>query len=365
MIAAPYRIRLRSLEIRDFRGIQHLELDFEGPNGQALDLAVLAGTNGCGKTSVLEAILAFLGRGARNSQPISEGDVRFGAAEFQLRGEVDFAVPVPDGDSAAYVVRSSQPMDLGWASHGVRGPQAPTATASLAQLETEYYSAQRLPLLTDQLAQVAQITKGPRNEMLRLADLQNRLNSAYNRQLRSSARPSGAPVVVAPFVRMQRWWRHFNPTTDLDVIPRSNDPGSGDVVIVRDAGREVPLDITSLTMACALAPSRPDIPSMVTMDRLSSGQLGILAFAGPIIFRDQPPDIVLIDEPEQHLHVRWQREILGALRALSPATQYIIATHSEEILDSALSYERFLLGTDDDPRAALADSDARRAGDAE
>ncbi len=135
----------------------------------------------------------------------------------------------------------------------------------------------------------------------------------------------------------------------------SNDPGSGDEVVLRDATRTLPEDVTSLAMACELAPTRPDIPHLVPLDRLSSGQVALFAFAGPLVFRDAPADIVLIDEPEQHLHVQWHRQLLPALRELSPETQFLIATHSEDILDSALSYERFILVGDDDPRARLGD----------
>ncbi|AGP41258.1 hypothetical protein SCE1572_46270 [Sorangium cellulosum So0157-2] len=59
---------------------------------------------------------------------------------------------------------------------------------------------------------------------------------------------------------------------------------------------------------------------------------------------------------EQHLHVQWQRLLVPALRELSPTTQLIVATHSEAILDSALSYERFILVEDEDPRAKLRDA---------
>jgi predicted ATP-binding protein involved in virulence len=70
-----------------------------------------------------------------------------------------------------------------------------------------------------------------------------------------------------------------------------------------------------------------------------------------LVFADRVPDLVLIDEPEQHLHVSWQGAFLGALRALSPPTQFIVATHSPWVLDSVPSYERHELVTDDDPRA--------------
>ena len=135
----------------------------------------------------------------------------------------------------------------------------------------------------------------------------------------------------------------------------SNDPGSGAEVVLRDATKPIPDDVTSLAMARELAPVRPDIPRIVPLDRLSSGQVALFAFASPLVFRDAPADIVLIDEPEQHLHAPWHRKLLPALRELSPTTQFFVATHSEEILRSAASHERFVLAGDDDPRAALDD----------
>ena len=186
----------------------------------------------------------------------------------------------------------------------------------------------------------------PKHWML-LRELKRRLISARYRDLLAARKPGES----GPFARIQRFWERLNSDGRvLDVLPVDNDPGSGEEVVLREP-KVIPEDVTSLAMARRLAPSRPDIPRMVPLDRLSSGQLAIFAFAGPIVFRDQPADIVLIDEPEQHLHVQWQRFLLDALRELSPSTLFIVATHSEEILDSVLSYERFILVDDSDPRA--------------
>ena len=54
-------LAMTSLSIRDFRGINQLELDFSGPDGEPNGLVVLAGPNGCGKTAVLEAALIGAG----------------------------------------------------------------------------------------------------------------------------------------------------------------------------------------------------------------------------------------------------------------------------------------------------------------
>lgn len=86
---------------------------------------------------------------------------------------------------------------------------------------------------------------------------------------------------------------------------------------------------------------------------LTSGQLAIMKMAVPIACAPEPLDVVLIDEPELHLHLSIQARILAALRRLSPKSQFIVATNSEEILQMALSYERFIIVNDRDPRADI------------
>jgi len=49
----------------------------------------------------------------------------------------------------------------------------------------------------------------------------------------------------------------------------------------------------------------------------------------------QTPGVVLIDEPDAHLHPSWQREIGFALQRVFPNIQFIVATHSPFICQAA------------------------------
>lgn len=53
--------------------------------------------------------------------------------------------------------------------------------------------------------------------------------------------------------------------------------------------------------------------------------------------------IVLIDEIELHLHPRWQRQIIPALRNTFPNIQFIITTHSPQVLSEIKQNELFIL----------------------
>lgn len=47
--------------------------------------------------------------------------------------------------------------------------------------------------------------------------------------------------------------------------------------------------------------------------------------------------IVMIDEIEQHLHPGWQQRILPSIRKIFPNIQFIVATHSPEVLTTVKS----------------------------
>lgn len=47
--------------------------------------------------------------------------------------------------------------------------------------------------------------------------------------------------------------------------------------------------------------------------------------------------VVLIDEIDLHLHPRWQRVVLDGLRKVFPRLQFVVTTHSPQVLSSALN----------------------------
>ncbi len=63
---------------------------------------------------------------------------------------------------------------------------------------------------------------------------------------------------------------------------------------------------------------------------LSSGEKNILRLLVEAILTHR--DTLLIDEPELSLHVDWQRRLIATMQALNPDAQYILATHSPEIM---------------------------------
>ena len=81
-----------------------------------------------------------------------------------------------------------------------------------------------------------------------------------------------------------------------------------------------------------------------TFDGLSSGQKEIISTLFLVWEHTKNnPSVVFIDEPELHLNAQWHRIFVKDLVNLAPQNQYIMATHSEEIMDSVAEDRRVLL----------------------
>jgi predicted ATPase len=88
------------------------------------------------------------------------------------------------------------------------------------------------------------------------------------------------------------------------------------------------MDPESVSYAFAL---RKDSASpWLTPEMFSSGEREIVHFLLAMFALNVKDGVVLIDEPELHLHPRWQRIFLGLFRDLAPSrnNQFVITTHS-------------------------------------
>ncbi len=99
----------------------------------------------------------------------------------------------------------------------------------------------------------------------------------------------------------------------------------------------------------------------IPFTRLSSGFKKMMAIITDLAFRcitlnphlkgavlEKTEGVVLIDEIDSHLHPSWQRKIVGALKQTFPLVQFIVTTHSPQIVASAAQGEVIVLPEYDD-----------------
>jgi predicted ATPase len=309
----PPPIALTSLKIRDFRGIDSLELDFRGPDSQPNNLVVFAGPNGRGKTAVLEAALIAAGGRKLAVGPWGKRAVRKGAADYSIQAVFE------SGGTEVRIDDSSKSSDAEQ-SRGV---------------PFWYFSSWRAPEFVGAVG----VTVGRRGRRPAKND-HNRLLNVKQILTDAAAIEKFRPGQMEFEADYSRWekqintpWRRFNPGSEgffVD-LAESDTPGRGsfDVFLNSAEGQVLEVDI------------------------LSFGQLELFLFLAALVLNDDRKGLVFIDEPELHLDPQWHAPIIRTLMELQPRAQFIVATHSPEIYDAAMSYERHFLVPEDDPRAHI------------
>ena len=90
-----------------------------------------------------------------------------------------------------------------------------------------------------------------------------------------------------------------------------------------------------------------DQHGVLKVDQLSDGIRSVLAMIGDIAYRcyklnphlgldaaRQTRGVVMIDEVDMHLHPLWQQRVLEQLRQAFPGVQFIVTTHSPQVLST-------------------------------
>lgn len=115
-----------------------------------------------------------------------------------------------------------------------------------------------------------------------------------------------------------------------------------------------------------------DQNGVLKVEQLSDGIRSVLAMIGDIAYRcyklnphlgreaaRETRGVVLIDEIDMHLHPLWQQRVLGQLRDAFPNVQFIVTTHSPQVLTSVDASSVRLLMEETDPETGARGTVAR------
>ncbi len=325
------KARMLELQIENFRCIRQLLLDFENPKGDVSPVIVLGGPNGSGKTTVLEAGLLAANHAELALGPKGPASIRAGAEFGRIKAK--FQLPERPVWTEILFRPGADPERVWESEDGVRGKEQPFDVPCI------YFSSWRSPKLVGPLP----VTAG-RGGRLPSDTEYNRLWRAkqYVINAKAHARMGGESSRYDDIIeRLNETWGLFYRGRGqvFSVEPVSDDPETGfDVFLYSPGDRKVPVD------------------------SLSSGQLEIFTFSAWLLRANSEAGIIFIDEPELHLDPQWHAVIVRAIRKLRPESQIVVATHSPQVFDTALSFERRFLVSDEDPRTTTWNAVKTHAG---
>ena len=325
-------MQIKRFTLVNFRGIEKMELDFEGKQTVAL-----VGVNGVGKSSILDALAITLSNlTARmvgqpsKSRAISKDDIKLGTEYTRLQVEtklfekycVDWAIALNRKAGKHPSDRSSDLSRLNDVADGVE--------YGINQHEFEGGGAIELPL-----AVYYDVHRAVLDVPLRVRErLVNAIAEGYDDALGHGG---------ADFKRFFIWFRNQE---DLENENSRDTPGyrDSDLSVVRRA-------IETFTGFKDVRIRRKPALRMTVLKgdfefnvlQLSDGEKCLLAMVGDLARRLtllncevadplKGKGVVLIDELDLHLHPGWQRTVVANLEKTFPNCQFIITTHSPQIL---------------------------------
>ena len=321
-------MKLKSVEIENYRAIEHLRLPLDP------SLTVLHGDNTCGKTSVLSAIAVGLGV-VPTLLPDVSGTGFLKKDRRRLAPFVRVALTATDGIAwTRRMLHQSRPVE-----------------------STRKY--RRLVLLQEKLDSIVRADREGRPLDLPIVAFYNTDRAVLDTPKRVANVASGLPRYAAldgalsartNFRELFQWFyareyeelREQKNREDFDYQRK-------DLFAVRNAissmlhgvsSPHIELRPLGLSVSAKLESGRVET---LEIDQLSDGQRVVLALVADLAWRmaqgnphlDDPLSseaIVLIDEVELHLHPSWQQRILNDLRRTFPNAQFIVSTHSPQVL---------------------------------
>lgn len=317
-------LSVRTLTLRNFRGYEKFSTSIHS------HLTVLVGENGAGKTSILEAIAASLGP-FLTSMPEAKGRLlRKSDIRISTEGDSDYA-------QVSIETNSSLSWDL--SLRGVTKGSIPgIGHSALADFATEIVESNaELPLIAyygtnRTLASAGKVAIDPFEISSRYEGYDGALEARLNY---TSIKNWFSKIEVAELRIRDEKKQHdyIHPVKSLiiraiqRIVPNAKeisfDRNESDIRVQwsKISGEQVLLSLEQLSEG-----NRSMVSMTVDLVRrayqLNPESIDPLNVSG----------IVLIDEIELHLHPRWQQKVLDDLRSLFPNIQFIVSTHSPQVL---------------------------------
>lgn len=337
-------MKVNTLKLLNFRGIQDLSVEFTQRT------TAFVGVNGVGKSTVLDALAIALSQltwriiGHPNkSRPIALDDIRQGAdfarieISVELRGnEVQWAI-VTNRKKSNY----SDPLrksDLDALNAAVKA-----LNAEWEQVEFERQESHRLPISV-----YYDVNRAVLDVPMRVREkLANNPYEVYQDALDHSG---------ADFKRFFIWFRNFE---DAENELRTDNPS------FREGGLEAARNAIATFTGFSGVRVRRKPKMRMTVNKgseefnvlqLSDGERNMLALVGDMSRRlgvlnpglanpNEGFGVVLIDEIDLHLHPGWQREVVSNLEKTFPNCQFVISTHSPQVVGELQPESVMLLRT--------------------
>lgn len=344
-------MRLKTLRLKNFRRFADLNIDFHE------QLTVIVARNGQGKTTLLDAATIVLGTfvGAFDlgkANHIERSDARYFATMERVASEQQYPVEIEAHflQPTMHVLRQ------------LMGAKSKTTIKDASEL-TEYGKRLQIAMreFSDEpLPVIAYYGTG------RLWKAHKNMN---RKAVLSESRSMGYEDCLSPassFTQVQQWvakatygvrQQEEMPGYERSTLPAQleNIQQTVNSLLAEEGWRNFHYSFQHEELAM-YHPEHGILP----ISLLSDGVRAMISLAADLAWRCtklnpqfghkasiDSPGIVMIDEVDMHLHPQWQQRVIASLHRAFPKIQFIVTTHSPQVLSTVRRENIRLLGTNE------------------
>ena len=351
-------MRIEELYLQNFRGFRELKLTLPP------DLAVFIGSNGSGKSSILDSIAILLSIFIYELLPKKP----YKKLEFDLT-EDDININAHSTQESMRIVIESG-IKLSWDISRDRDQFKSTTKkkeinqyASDVHQELKYRPNLSIPLLVYYQTQRIVMNSASGKRVIRQPNQFDAYKSAFLNNIND-------------FKDFFDWFKEEEEYENEIRLRENNSFRNTNLEIVRKAieiflesfpnSQFVNLHIARVSGSKELSSHRLNSPSLVIekngenfkLDQLSDGEKTLLmivvdiarrlailnpSITNPYELLETGTGIILIDEIDLHLHPQWQRIVIPSFRKTFPNCQFIVTTHSPQVLSEVNRENVFIL----------------------
>jgi len=328
-------VQIKEIDIQNFRGIEKQTIELS-PN-----INVFVGVNGAGKSTILDAIAISLSwLVARIQKADTQG---LGISDESIRNGTEYATIQIKVSEANKIYQ--------WKNIEYKSGYPATQKSKLLELDNlaylyqeQYQKSKQLPMIVyypiNRVAKGIVGIKGSES-ISQLEVYDNALGTKAN------------------FQAFFEWFRLQDDITNEQYKQRHTYHNSELEHVIEAISKFTPeytnLRVTRIPKPHMLVEKSGET---ISLNQLSDGEKNMIAMIGDIARRlsmanpnlENPLEgdgIVMIDEVDLHLHPSWQRLIVAKLVEVFPNCQFIVTTHSPQILSHVKAESIFLLKHED------------------
>ncbi len=367
-------MKIQHLSIENYRGIKKLSLDLTAP------VAVFVGKNGAGKSSILDCLATLLSWYPARIRSPKESGSRLRQTDIQIGRKVA---------SARIVTDFEEDRKIEWSLSTARKGCGQSSQSQLKEL-TEEAQRQVVQMFSDPVESVADSLED-KAPLIVHYDV-NRAVLDIPLRIRGEI-DLGDPLIafdgaLGAGVNFRSFFSWYRQREDLENekmqeflwIPSLSELAKSKLTNLIESIQDHQLEVvrqaievfTGFTgLKVRRNPLHMELKKngkTLWVDHLSDGEKCLLAMVGDLARRLaslsgkkaplQGRGVVLIDEIELHLHPEWQREIIPKLIKTFPNCQFIVTTHSPQVISDVRPEYIFLLRQTEDNIVANHPEDA-------